>query len=440
MCRCTDKKKERALVFLVRFVKIFGINLFFDCFLPFFFSGKNLWASIKACVDILSMLVAIVLTRQVMHISWEKFGMIFLIADTRAFACTMLPPFLCALAHKLSLIDFVRYISKWDYLACIMSSIFVLLLTQSILTPFCKWAKKNEPAHGFMWLGLFYIYCICQLLFSSSGLCIGKWTASYTIIWNTILVLFAIVFYIFMAKKQAQYLCAKNEYLDMQNRMIEEYYDHLQNQILLTKKYRHDIENHMQTISGLLLADPDNKQLMQEYLQALKAQQRELEPLSYCDNLVINAAIINKLNKCKQKGIRFHVDFSKMDLGSVSEMDFLSVLFNVWDNAIEWCEKQTDSSLKEIDILCYAKKGQLILIEKNGVTLKEDEPVIFESTDIYEISAHSMRGVFLSSKKTEGLRGVGFKILTEMIKKYKGDMDVRYAEHFFSIRMNFPNS
>lgn len=440
MCRCVPEKRRKMHVWGIRTVKLIGINLFYDVVFPYFFPQVSFLRVSKAWVDAFAMVIAILLVKIAMRMTWGRVGIIFLAADLRAFVCTMLPVFISSNMQGKTIQELTVSMTNADILGCTTATIILLLLTRKYSSRFCIWMQEREIENDITWTVLFFFYYICQFFLTISGIRTADGKLSYSVTWTMSLLIFGCLFYLFMMQKQAQYLRLKNENLDMQKKMMEEYQRATLEQIDLTKKYRHDIENHMQTIATILSTEQNQNQHALAYLDALKEQQKEQLPLKYCDNLVINSAIANKVQLCKEKEIEVSVDFKGLDLGQISEIDFLSILFNVFDNAIECCEKQNDIGMRSIEIKCYAKMGQLVLFSKNKCyDLGEGNQVIFETAKEYDFSDISTISFLKTTKNTDQLHGVGMKIVAEIIKKYSGDMDIRCANGLFTVRINIPN-
>ena len=167
-----------------------------------------------------------------------------------------------------------------------------------------------------------------------------------------------IVIFIFREKKK-QLLEMSNRYLLLQQNMILQYYESLKEQIDLTKKMRHDINNHMQIIESI--RRENNGEALESYTRDLKEQYERLEPVYYCDNVVINALLANKSKQCQKENILFEADLKEMNPENVTEYDLAGILFNLLDNAIESCQKIPDETKRFIRLKCFHDAGQLLI-------------------------------------------------------------------------------
>lgn len=228
-----------------------------------------------------------------------------------------------------------------------------------------------------------------------------------------------IVIFIFREKKK-QLLEMSNRYLLLQQNMILQYYESLKEQIDLTKKMRHDINNHMQIIESI--RRENNGEALESYTRDLKEQYERLEPVYYCDNVVINALLANKSKQCQKENILFEADLKEMNPENVTEYDLAGILFNLLDNAIESCQKIPDETKRFIRLKCFHDAGQLLIYVENSCMEKEsiEKPGLF------------------TSKPDKKRHGVGRSIVEETVKKYGGGLETNHREYKFETLVHIP--
>ena len=131
----------------------------------------------------------------------------------------------------------------------------------------------------------------------------------------------------------------------------------------------------------------------------------------------MNAVIQNKSKQCKQLGIEFDAQIERFDISKFKETDFIALMANVLDNAIEECER--------IDVekkIVHLKMGSL---EKNLFIKVEN------STD----KTADMLSNLTTSKNDKESHGVGMKIIKEIVEKYKGEYMVDIQDGMFVTRI-----
>ena len=221
---------------------------------------------------------------------------------------------------------------------------------------------------------------------------------------------------LYVRRKTAQEVQRENYALNIENAVMKEYYETLSNQIDKNKKFHHDIDNHMGTLKSMI-DDNVSKETVTEYANEIKEEYKEIGTLEYCANPVVNAVIQNKSKQCKQLGIDFNTQIERFDISKFKETDFIALMANVLDNAIEECERIEVKN----KVVCL-KMGSL---EKNLFIKVEN------STD----KTADMLGNLTTSKNDKESHGVGMKIIKEIVEKYKGEYMVDIQDGMFVTRI-----
>lgn len=221
---------------------------------------------------------------------------------------------------------------------------------------------------------------------------------------------------LYVRRKTAQEVQRENYALNIENAVMKEYYETLSNQIDKNKKFHHDIDNHMGTLKSMI-DENVSKETVTEYANEIKEEYKEIGTLEYCANPVVNAVIQNKSKQCKQLGIEFDTQIERFDISKFKETDFIALMANVLDNAIEECER--------IDIKKKIVRLKMGSLEKNLFIKVEN------STDKTE----EMLSNLTTSKNDKESHGVGMKIIKEIVEKYKGEYMVDIQGGMFVTRI-----
>lgn len=221
---------------------------------------------------------------------------------------------------------------------------------------------------------------------------------------------------LYVRRKTAQEVQRENYALNIENAVMKEYYETLSNQIDKNKKFHHDIDNHMGTLKSMI-DDNVSKETVTEYANEIKEEYKEIGTLEYCANPVVNAVIQNKSKQCKQLGIDFDTQIERFDISKFKETDFIALMANVLDNAIEECER--------IDVKKKVVRLKMGSLEKNLFIKVEN------STD----KTADMLSNLTTSKNDKESHGVGMKIIKEIVEKYKGEYMVDIQDGMFVTRI-----
>ena len=123
-------------------------------------------------------------------------------------------------------------------------------------------------------------------------------------------------------------------------------------------------------------------------------------------NDIIDALVNTKQKLAEEKGIIFSLNISLPNSCSVSNIDFICILGNLVDNAIEACENQTskyiDLTIKEINQLLIIK-----IVNSYNTKLSNE---------------------LKTTKPNKSLHGIGLENVKNLVKKYNGIYEI-FQEH-----------
>ena len=195
------------------------------------------------------------------------------------------------------------------------------------------------------------------------------------------------------------------------------HFQSLQEEYDKSRKILHDIKNHIITLE--ILSASSNGELPQKYIDDLIEKINESGYTFKSKSRIITVLLSEKIALAKKEGITFSVQVQEVPFEIVSELDWVTILGNVLDNAIESC---TRSHKNECSINLYIHKYQNIIIIRIENTLAE-KPVVENER-------------FKSSK--EGHLGVGISNVKEAVEKYGGEINFSYDENIFKTRIIIP--
>jgi two-component system sensor histidine kinase AgrC len=150
------------------------------------------------------------------------------------------------------------------------------------------------------------------------------------------------------------------------------------------RAFRHDYEKLMASIKSLLRRQKYNKAIkmlddihdtMQKSVQVHK---------NYSDNMILDAILQDTADACEEKNIRFQAHAHLPESVPMEDLDIIRVFSNITDNAIEACNKVSNSqrfieltsnSTQDWTIIEVSNSfdGDLLIVGDNLSTTKEDK-------------------------------------------------------------------
>ncbi len=216
-------------------------------------------------------------------------------------------------------------------------------------------------------------------------------------------------------KERAKLLAEENEFLVEQQQNMEKHYEAMSRQIDEVRKYRHDIANHMH-ILDVMINDSDTPQQIKEYGEELMQHYTKIKNDIYCNDMVVNTAIFAKRKVCEEKNIETKIEIQYINRGEISEARLMSVIYNIFDNAIEACDRIADPEAKRyIYFKCGQVKNHLIIESKNSM------------------KAGSYQEGMKTSKRDKTAHGLGLSIIKDTVEMYHGTCYINAKDDQYEI-------
>ncbi|SFL36488.1 Sensor histidine kinase YesM [Lachnospiraceae bacterium KH1T2] len=207
----------------------------------------------------------------------------------------------------------------------------------------------------------------------------------------------------------------QQELLELQLEHFEKYKESQEE----TKKFRHDIINHLLTVQ-MLQKESKNKEA-EEYIDNLLGIVQVLSPkiVTGCD--LLDGILEVKLVKIKELSIEFKME-GVLDRGlSWSPEDICIVFANAIDNAIEACES--------------------VVEEKRFIRFSCKKSANFYYIQIVNSADSAMKygkNVRFTTKKNKELHGYGLENIKDTVKKYGGEIKTEKCGDSFSLQIMIP--
>lgn len=204
------------------------------------------------------------------------------------------------------------------------------------------------------------------------------------------------------------------KYLDNQN----EHYLYLEKREVETKKFRHDIKNHLLLLGNLMQnADYDGAN---QYLDTINDKVSTFGNRISVNNSIADAILNKYLDEADQKGIEIKVAGHFPLACFISAYDICTVLSNLLSNAI-LAEEQAQGKRVELEIR-YTEDEILFLMENDYV---------------HELKMEN--GTFQSTKKEEAGHGYGLVNVKECVEKNDGTFLIDTENQKFKVMLSMKN-
>lgn len=234
---------------------------------------------------------------------------------------------------------------------------------------------------------------------------------------------FTLIFYIY----QLGITREKNEQLIEENLMAkinEIQFEHITNSITELKGLKHDINNHLITLSALI----NNNELLEasNYLNNIMDNVKQNRKLVSTGSTYIDCIISNKLLYAEKNNISVEYIIHLPSKIPLSNIDICSLLGNLLDNAIECCCKVLSPVKRFLHIYIKPFNNMLSITIENS------------SNGIYNTNT---KGEFISTKQEDSnfrLHGFGIKQINKITKKYGGIVRFTPAINTFTADILIP--
>ena len=197
-------------------------------------------------------------------------------------------------------------------------------------------------------------------------------------------------------------------------KMQYEYYENLTESVYSMRKFRHDMNNTLQTLS-VMMNDPDSPESRENGRQLFEQMQEKYKQTQipyYSSNPVINAVILSKSLAAEENGVKLIVSVNGENLDGIENIDLCSIFSNLLDNALEAARNIRDG---EIELSSWSEAGYFFIKCVNSYAGKS--------------SLVKKNGKKLASTKGSG-RGLGLSIIESVAGKYDGRVVIDAEEKF----------
>lgn len=188
---------------------------------------------------------------------------------------------------------------------------------------------------------------------------------------------------------------------------MENFYTDIQLKMEIIRKYRHDLKKHIQTLEMLAENQMMISNEFEKYKSTLKSQYKNLEK-EECNGF-IRFLLSIKEKECERKKIPVKITMDDSSYDKFEELDAVSLLHNLFDNAIEANEKIEKAEDREIRF-SMKKTGHEVIIKMTNKIVKGESVTFF------------------TKKPSSFEHGIGMEIIKNIVEKYNGSRNYKVNE------------
>ena len=187
-----------------------------------------------------------------------------------------------------------------------------------------------------------------------------------------------------------------------------------------TRRFRHDIGNHLIVLSDLVASG--DMERVKRYLGKMNGHLREIRGRTYVTGSEMLDIILGDTmdGVCRCDQVRVLGEFHCLE--QLEEIDFCTIFYNLLSNVAEALEKlEEDERYLMIEMVKGEKNFAVIL--KNPVN---------------EVVKMNRNGLPKTTKGKTVYHGMGLKNVVEAMKKNNGEMEISCEQKEFMVRLYFP--
>lgn len=207
----------------------------------------------------------------------------------------------------------------------------------------------------------------------------------------------------------------ENHFLAQQNMYYNRLLENIELSNETTRALRHDLKNHVIAVEGLL--ERKEYDHLRQYLQGAFHEGLMDDDMIATGNTVTDSILNFKIKEAENKGIKLLTEVAIPPDLKLSDEALTVIIGNLLDNAIEAAAKVKVS--KEILFkLTYDRECLFITV-----------------SNPYEGVLEKHKNTFMTTKPNKDAHGYGLRNIKELIKKYRGHMEIEDQDQRFTVRV-----
>jgi sensor histidine kinase regulating citrate/malate metabolism len=219
----------------------------------------------------------------------------------------------------------------------------------------------------------------------------------------------------------------KNEKLMTESfisKMNQLQYEQIINSLESLRGIKHDISNHIETLS--LLINSKEYERAKEYLNTISSEIAINYKLISTGNIPVDCIISNKYTIANNKSITFDYTIHLPPKMPIDDVSICSLLGNILDNAIESCEKISNTNERFISLSIRPFKNMLLITITNS------------SIGDYKLNKSGKLLTTKQNKTDNSYHGIGMKQIHRIVKDKKGFIRISPESDSFTLEIMIP--
>lgn len=313
--------------------------------------------------------------------------------------------------------DFIN--NSYTYILLIVFSKSLLFVLLKIISEIINKSQSNERINF-----TFFIFPLSLLLILVNFVIICSYfTLSNSMLLilacSSVILIIAVITTCILQQKQAK---REQELFELRAYQQEQeinntYFELLEHQNDELQLFVHDTKKYYRTLYDL----SDEPEKIRKYIEGIVDDLEKTNQIGKTSNKLLDLILSKYDYICEKSSITFEKNIHNSNVSFMADNDLTSILNNILDNAVESASKS---------------ERKIITIGINRI----ENMLIFDTTNSSDTPPLVKNDKLVSTKKSVGLHGYGFKSICRTAKKYNGDVEWVYNEEAkeFTVSIIFP--
>lgn len=186
------------------------------------------------------------------------------------------------------------------------------------------------------------------------------------------------------------------------------------------RAFLHDINKFIHTAANLM--NNGGNQELKAIIEHLGIRIEQFRNYNYCTEPILNSILCERKFIAESKAISYCVKLGiSLQLGFIEDLDLISIVGNLLDNAIEAAEKVGKNKY----VICKMYMGN------------EGHFLVMEFYNSYIVPFIKEKERYISTKRNPENHGIGLHTVEKLVEKYGGIMRIEAGEEEFSVKIVF---
>lgn len=321
-------------------------------------------------------------------------------------------------SKTLSLLIGEQFLQDLSYFFRFLVQILFIVISYFVLNK--KYKKILDIVSNrtiiFMSLYLFMAFILLIYRYEISFVAYTNFNFVYEMLLNLILIIwgYVIVFTGISSSSRTISLMYDYQMIENQVELQRQNYSTLNESLNQLYAHKHDERHHINAIESMVRQQNYKEAL--DYIEQYNSNDMSTTIPTLCNNFVADSIIKHYMGIAICKKIDFKTDLIIPENIGINSLDLCIVLGNSLENAIEACDRLTDSQDKYIELTSKIVGTH----------------IIFQITNHYYGDIVTTNNIIKSSKG-EPSHGIGLTNIRETANKYNGNVEIKYSDNIFEI-------